>query len=225
MPYSDFSLESACQAFSLGLDVVTNLFDAIPTVRAGARLLSLLDDYVPMATSIHTEKARSEFIVAPILADVRRLMDRRISLFSGVNFEVDKAHGLDGICDFILSNSNNQLFVTRPVLMIVEAKNDNIKAGLGQCAAEMVAALLQSPTWRRPVNHSRGRHDGERVEIPQTGRGHALHGSPRILSRSSGQDPGHPPALRGRRSDQNRRGGLARRGPSVIDVVPGEVDR
>ncbi len=47
-------------------------------------LRSILDEYVPLATSIHTEKARSEFIVAPILLEVRRLMDRRISLFSGL---------------------------------------------------------------------------------------------------------------------------------------------
>src|SRR5262249_20277502 len=91
---------------------------------------------------VHTEKARSEFIVAPILGEVCTLMDRRISLFSGVSFEIDKARGLDGTCDFILSDSMNQMFVTRPVLMIVEAKNDNIKAGLGQCAAEMMAARL-----------------------------------------------------------------------------------
>jgi hypothetical protein len=142
MAYSDFTLESAWQAFSLGLDVGTNLFHAIPSIRAGARLRSWLDDYVPMATSIHTEKARSEFIVAPILGEVRLLMDQNVSLFSGVNFEVDRTRGLDGICDFIFSRSNNQLFVTRPVMMIVEAKNDNIKSGLGQCAAEMVAARL-----------------------------------------------------------------------------------
>jgi hypothetical protein len=95
-----------------------------------------------MATSIHTEKARSEFIVAPILAEIRWLMDQKISLFSGVNFEVDRSRGLDGACDFILSGSDNQWFVTRPLMMIVEAKNDNIKSGLGQCAAEMVAARL-----------------------------------------------------------------------------------
>src|SRR3954451_8573433 len=117
MAYGDFTLESACQSFSLALKVGTDLFHATPSVRAGARLRSILEDYVPLATSIHTEKARSEFIVAPILAEVRRLGNKRISLFSGLDFEIDKAQGLDGTCDFILAASPNQLFLSRPVVM------------------------------------------------------------------------------------------------------------
>jgi hypothetical protein len=148
MPYSEYTLESACQSFALGLDQDTDLFGSVPAVRVSPMLRSILDDYVPLATSIHTEKARSEFILAPILAEVRRLMDKRISLFSGLNFEVDKAQGLDGVCDFILAASPNQLFLSRPVVMIVEAKNDNIKSGLGQCIAEMVAARQFNLTQR-----------------------------------------------------------------------------
>jgi hypothetical protein len=107
-------------------------------------LRGILDEFVPLATLIHTEKARSEFIVAPILAHVRRLMDHAISLFSGVDFDVDPDQGLCGTCDFILAASRVQLFLRDPVLMIVEAKKDNVKSGLGQCAAEMVAARLFS---------------------------------------------------------------------------------
>jgi hypothetical protein len=142
MSYSEFTLETACQSFHLELDLGTDLFGTVPVVRVSALLRSILEDYIPLATSIHTEKARSEFIVAPILAEVRRLREKRISLFSGLNFEIDKTQGLEGTCDFILTASPNQLFVSRPVVMIVEAKNDNIKSGLGQCIAEMVAARL-----------------------------------------------------------------------------------
>lgn len=142
MPYSEFTIEAVCKVFSLGWDDSRDLFGAVPAVPVGERLRSLLDDYAPMATSIHTEKARSEFIVAPILAECRSLMGREISLFSGVNFEVDRSLGLGGICDFIISGARNQTFVTRPVLMVVEAKNDDFRSGLGQCAAEMVAARI-----------------------------------------------------------------------------------
>jgi hypothetical protein len=142
MSYSEFTLETACQCFALDTDQTMDLFGAIPVARVNPLLRSILDYYVPLATSIHTEKARSEFIVAPILAEVRRLMNEKISLFSGISFEVDKSQGLDGTCDFILAASANQMFLSRPVVMIVEAKNDNIKSGMGQCVAEMVAARL-----------------------------------------------------------------------------------
>jgi hypothetical protein len=142
MAYSDFTLAVACSTFALDVDEERDLFNSITAVRISSLLRSILDEYVPLATSIHTEKARSEFIVAPILGEVRRLMNHRISLFSGVDFDVEPAKGLNGTCDFILAASHIQLFLRSPVLMIVEAKNDNIKSGLGQCVAEMVAARV-----------------------------------------------------------------------------------
>jgi len=42
-----------------------------------------------LALAIGTEKARSEMIIAPVLIEVRRQMQRKISLFSGVDFPVD----------------------------------------------------------------------------------------------------------------------------------------
>lgn len=142
MAYGDFSLEGACASFLLDLNQDADLFAAVPPARVGDLLRRTLDEFLPLATSIHTEKARSEFIVAPILGEVRRLMHHRVSLFSGTDFPVDREKGLTGTCDFILAASHIQLFVRSPVLMIVEAKNDNIKSGLGQCVAEMVGARL-----------------------------------------------------------------------------------
>ncbi len=142
MSYSGFKLESACQSFELALNHDTDLFGDVAAIPVSVLLRSILDDYLPLATSIHTEKARAEFIVAPILAEVRRLRQKQISLFSGLGFEIDQALGLDGSCDFILAASPNQLFLSRPVVMIVEAKNDNIKSAFGQRVAEMVAAQI-----------------------------------------------------------------------------------
>ena len=72
-------------------------------------LRSVLDEYVPLAIVDRTEKARSELIIAPILVEVRRLTGRRISLFSGIEFNVGAEAGLIGYCDFILSRSPLQL--------------------------------------------------------------------------------------------------------------------
>jgi hypothetical protein len=142
MAYSDFTLESACLTCGLEPDEGQDLFAPLPSVQVSSVLRAVLDEFVPLATSIHTEKARSEFIVAPVLGEVRKLLKHRISLFSGIDFNVDPARGLNGTCDFILAASPIQLFLRNPILTIVEAKNDNIKSCLGQCVAEMVGARV-----------------------------------------------------------------------------------
>jgi hypothetical protein len=101
-----------------------------------------MDKYLPLAHAIGTEKARSEFIIAPILAELTEITHHSISLFSGIDFTVDRQHGLSGRCDFLISASPIQYSLTAPVLALVEAKNDNINSGLGQCMAEMVAAQI-----------------------------------------------------------------------------------
>ncbi|MCK5871415.1 MAG: hypothetical protein KAG26_01195, partial [Methylococcales bacterium] len=65
-----------------------------------------------------------------------------ISFFSGIDFTVDKSQGLNGFCDFLISQSSEQLFLEAPVIALVEAKNEKIVGGLGQCIAEMWAARL-----------------------------------------------------------------------------------
>jgi hypothetical protein len=142
MSYINFNLDRACRTFSLTLNEKDDLFGHIPAVPVSALLRSILDENVPLAVDVNTEKMRSEFILAPILTELRRLTGGQISLFSGIEFNVSEADGLNGVCDFILSQSPLQLILRAPVLTIVEAKKEDIKAGLGQCAAEMVAARL-----------------------------------------------------------------------------------
>jgi hypothetical protein len=45
-----------------------------------------------------------------------------------------------GECDFILSLSEPVPRLRAPIVTIVEAKKNDIEAGLGQCVAQMVAA-------------------------------------------------------------------------------------
>jgi hypothetical protein len=142
MAYSDFTLKTACRTFDLVLDDEADLHADVPEVEIGPPLRASLEEHYPLAVAIHTEKARSELIVAPILLEVRRRGRHRISFFSGVDFDVDPERGLNGVCDFLLARSTVQLYIESPVLAVVEAKSDNIKAGLGQCVAEMVAARI-----------------------------------------------------------------------------------
>jgi hypothetical protein len=56
-----------------------------------------------MAIAVGTEKARSELLISPVLVEVREILNRTISIFSGTDFTVDDTVGLNGICDFLIS--------------------------------------------------------------------------------------------------------------------------
>ena len=140
MSYKNFNLDQVRRSFALTLNEQQDIFGSLHEIAVNPTLRTMLDENVNLAIDVHTEKVRSELIVAPILLEVRRLTGRRIGFFSGIEFEVVPEKGLSGYCDFILSRSPAQLVLTAPAVAIVEAKNDNIKGGLGQCAAEMVAA-------------------------------------------------------------------------------------
>jgi hypothetical protein len=142
MAYSDFSLASAKKALDLNISTRQDIFHEIPELTCSDRLKETLTYNVPFALASNTEKSRSEMIIAPILLELTRDFQDRISLFSGVDFTVDSDRGLNGNCDFLVSHSPNLLILTAPVIVIVEAKKENINNGLGQCVAEMYAAKL-----------------------------------------------------------------------------------
>ena len=140
MAYSDFTLESVVPTFQLEIVESAALFAEIEPVSPSEYLTTGLAKKAPLATAIGTEKARSELIVADVLVELLDHFDRRISLFSGIDFNVDAESGLTGVCDFLVSLSPNQFYLEAPVIILVEAKNTDVKLGLGQCVAEMLAA-------------------------------------------------------------------------------------
>lgn len=142
MSYRDFTLEKVKRTFELTTAEIVDLFGDIPELASSALLTEILRYNVPLALASNSEKARSEMIISPILIDLRRQLKERINLFSGVEFDVDSARGLNGICDFIISDSPEILFVSAPIITLVEAKKENINSGLGQCVAEMLAARI-----------------------------------------------------------------------------------
>jgi hypothetical protein len=142
MAYSDFTLADVIRTFHLTMDDEHDLFTSVHEVEASPLLAETLRETTPLALAIHTEKARSELIIAPILVELRKILRHQISLFSGVDFTIDPAQGLNGVCDFIIARSPEQLFISAPIVIIVEAKNENIKGGLAQCIAAMIAARL-----------------------------------------------------------------------------------
>jgi len=140
--FSEFTIAEAKKRFGLHLDEEGDFFADVAPVSISALLRETLRENVPLALAIGTEKARSEFIIVPVLMEVRRRLPRRMSLFSGVDWTVDPARGLRGTCDFLLSSSTEQLTIEAPVVAIVEAKKEDMIAGVGQCLAEMVAVQV-----------------------------------------------------------------------------------
>ena len=142
MAYSEFKLKDVKTRFNLTVVENVDLFSETPSVAVEDALANTLTENVPLALAVNTEKARSELIIAPVLVEVRRLLDRRVSLFSGIELTVDQSTGLNGVCDFIISGAAEQFYLSAPVITIVEAKKEDLVGGIGQCFAEMVAARI-----------------------------------------------------------------------------------
>lgn len=140
MAYSNFTLEAVRTTFELETVESAGIFSEIEPVAPSTHLTTALSRNVPLAVAIGTEKAKSEMIVANILIELREQFEHRISLFSGIDFSVDVESGLTGVCDFLVSLSPEQFYLEAPVIVLVEAKNADVKLGLGQCVAEMLAA-------------------------------------------------------------------------------------
>lgn len=142
MPYSKFSLKDIKK--ELGIHVVedSRLFPKENRIEISDFLQSLLEKYVPLALAINTEKSRSEWIIAPILAELKDILKGEISIFSGKKLDIAPEIGLDGYCDYIVSLNPEQYYISAPILTIIEAKNENIIEGLGQCIATMYAAEI-----------------------------------------------------------------------------------
>jgi hypothetical protein len=81
-------------------------------------------------------------LICPILLEVKDILNQQISLFSGSDFTVDPSLGLNGVCDFLFSLSSEQLFIEAPVVVVVEAKREDLNAGLGQCLAIAFAVQM-----------------------------------------------------------------------------------
>ena len=156
MSYSEFTFQSLRDTLALHLRQDAALFAHIEEVAVSEYLQTTLQENVALALNINTEKARSEMIIAPMLIEVRKILHRQISLFSGIEFQVDASLGLTGVCDYIISKSTNQVYVNAPAVMIVEAKNENIKAGLPQCIAAMYAAKIYNEREHNAVDRILG---------------------------------------------------------------------
>ncbi|MFM7613947.1 MAG: hypothetical protein ACKO4R_06940, partial [Synechococcales cyanobacterium] len=93
MSYSDFTLKKVKQTFGINTVEDQKFLPQIQPITASRTLTSFLEETLPLAIAMGSEKARSELIISPVLVEVRKILKGRISLFSGVEFNVDNGLG------------------------------------------------------------------------------------------------------------------------------------
>ncbi len=142
MAYSEFTLRLLAERFGITVSDADDLFADVPPLPVSDFFHTLLKRHLPIVRGQGTEKARSEMIIAPLLVELREQAGHEIAVFSGVEMSADPALGLYGFCDFLVSRSPTLLAVTAPILAVVEAKREDLTAGVAQCIAEMYAAAL-----------------------------------------------------------------------------------
>lgn len=138
MPYTDFTLDSLLAKFDIVAEIAVLFPDLAPAVPPHDLEVTLANS---MDLALLSEKARSEYIVAPVLMAVRLMLDKKIAIYSGQRLDVDPATGLYGECDFLLTMTKPLPFIKAPIVSVTEAKKNDIDIGIGQCAAQMLGSL------------------------------------------------------------------------------------
>ena len=140
MSFREFKYPDVLTTFGLTWRTGLNLFAGVPPVAPDAAVVRVLGQMSPLASTLNTEKARSEWMTALVLGDFWARYGGQISLYSGADFQADPAAGLNGYCDFLLARAPQQPDIQPPAVVIFEAKREDINDGLGQCIAGMVGA-------------------------------------------------------------------------------------
>ena len=135
MAYKDLKLSDLQTKFGIAHQRA-QLFDTITPIAPSVWLQQALEK--SKLFPIKSEKAKSEFIVAPILADIQERNQNTISIYSGEILNADKKLGLIGECDFILSKEPKSFDIKAPLISVIEAKKGDIELGIHQCAAQLV---------------------------------------------------------------------------------------
>ena len=139
MAYSNFTIDNIEQ--KLGLELLSlplnlDTKDISPSERLKFDL-QFADNQ-----SILTEKAKSEWIVIPILKELLVVNDFYFKVYSGSTLNANPEKGLNGECDFILTKNVDKYGISHPILQIVEAKRGELEIGVPQCAAQLLGAKI-----------------------------------------------------------------------------------
>lgn len=153
MAYSDFSLETLLLTFGL-TEESDRLFPHVMPAEPSDWLQETLRLGLDFGLKSGSEKARSEFVIAPILLELERWSQEQqrspFAIHSGKVLTADASQGLTGECDFILSAGPYTRTIQNPIFALVEAKKQDLDLGIGPCGAQLLGARL----WNQGKGHT-----------------------------------------------------------------------
>jgi hypothetical protein len=137
--YSSYSLASVKKQFGLK-SIKKPLFETIEPITPSDWLKTTMTMSEKMV--LVSEKSRSEWLVAPILMEIKHRNLNKLNILSGENLDADKEQSLVGECDFLFVKDPETETVETPILCLVEAEKHDLTGGLGQCIAQMLGARM-----------------------------------------------------------------------------------
>jgi hypothetical protein len=152
MAYRDFKMSDLISRFGIKQEMQIDLFnrDKVVRVESSAYLKMSMDR--AELFELTTEKAISERLVSPILAEIKERNPMFVKLFSGEIINADFKQGLNGEIDFILTKHPESLDPRSPILCVTEAKIGRIQRHIPQAAAQMLGARVFNEKNGEPTN-------------------------------------------------------------------------
>ncbi len=151
MPFSNFkSIADVQQRYHI-IEHRRPFIDAAP-VQPSAAFLELYEfDIVHVDTT--SEAARLEILIYPILREIFRHHAEGLSLFSHRALSVSDDPDLTDTPDYLISQRSplGRAVMGKPLIVVIEAKQDDFTGGWGQCLAELVAAQMYNEDRDTPV--------------------------------------------------------------------------
>lgn len=154
MGYSNFkSLRQALDRLDLE-ETDINMFPKIVLVEPSDWLKQTLE--IAKIMPLTNEKSKSERQISPILMEISMAYQKQITLYSGEDLYIDEKKDLSGACDFFIAKHPKKQVMQAPIITLVEAKDEDLDYGQGQCVAQMYAAQLFNEQKGKPQNYIYG---------------------------------------------------------------------
>lgn len=135
--YSQITFQDLRDRFGIQVETESFLPDVSPLALPDWLIKYLTINHLSPALA-KSEKAVSEMLIAPVLSAVKENNADTVALFSGEPLTLPGE--LSGICDFIIAANPKAFLPEPPILILVEAKKQDLYGGIPQCVAEMLAA-------------------------------------------------------------------------------------
>jgi hypothetical protein len=148
MAYTSFTLERLKKDFGI-INRNLSLFESVEPIEASSWLRETLE--TSQLLPKRSEKARSEWYVAPILMEMKKRNSDFLTIHSGDHLNADVEAGLNGECDFIIGRNTHSFTIDAPLFAVVEAKRQDFDSGIAQCAAQMLGARIFNEKEGHPI--------------------------------------------------------------------------